>query len=103
MNGSDIAVACINGAVALGVAYVMKQNRDIRSAADENGRTARNTLERVQTVETRTNGELEQKIRKAVVEVFKEHKGEVTEAVMAESVRHLLDAMLNDGRGRDYG
>jgi hypothetical protein len=98
MNGTDIAVAVINGCVAVAVAYTVKQNYDIRSAADTNTNLNRETLSTVRTVELRTNGELEQKIRKAVVEVFAEHRGDVTEAVMAESVRHLLNALLNERR-----
>lgn len=56
------------------------------------GTENRNSLTQVKA---QTNGELERKIRTAVMEVFKDHRGEVTEAVMAESVRHLLDAMIN--------
>lgn len=51
-------------------------------------------------VEKQTNGAMEAKIRKAVIEVFNERQRDVTEAVMAESLRHLLDAMIG---ARDDG
>ena len=47
-------------------------------------------------IEHQTNGQMDEKIRKAVVAVFNEHKTDVTEAVMAESVRHLLNALINE-------
>lgn len=52
----------------------------------------------LQTVKHQTNGQMDEKIRKAVMKVFNEHKTDVTEAVMAESVRHLLDALINEDR-----
>jgi hypothetical protein len=49
-------------------------------------------------IEHQTNGMMDDKIRSAVISVFAEHRGEVTEAVMAESVRHLLNAIINENK-----
>jgi hypothetical protein len=98
-GGSDIVeviIAVINGLFLVLGGLLAKQNRDIRSSARDN-------TEKLANVERQTNGHLEAKIRKAVLEVFQEHKTEVTEAVMAESVRHLLDAMLNIPEERGHG
>src|SRR4051794_26313007 len=88
MGGADIAVTAISSLTAIALAYIAKQNRDIRTSAREN-------TTRLGNIEHQTNGQMDSKIRSAVLEVFQQHKTEVTEAVMAESVRHLLDAMLN--------
>lgn len=94
MGGPDIAVTAISSLTAIALAYIAKTNRDIRTTANENQELSKR-------IEARTNGELDRKIKQAVTEVFADHRSDVTEAVMAESVRHLLNAMLNEGRGGD--
>jgi hypothetical protein len=45
-------------------------------------------------VQRQTNGELDRKIAGAVRDVFRENQRDVTEAVMAEALRDLLDGIL---------
>lgn len=90
--GGDIFIAAISSipsTIAAGAAVIAARRGTDNAKALIEVRTVG------QQIATQTNGELDAKIKRVVVEVFKEHRGEVTEAVMAESVRHLLNALIN--------
>lgn len=85
------AIAAVPATIAAWAALLAaRRGRQNADAIADVGETA-------DQVRHATNGQLEAKIRQAVMEVFAEHRGEVTEAVMAESVRHLLDAVIEAG------
>lgn len=100
MGPADIVVTGISSATAITLAWIAKQNRDIKATADTNTEKVQEIKGVADRIEARTNGELDRKIRKAITEVFADHKDEVTQAVMTEAIRDLLDAMLSEGSGQ---
>lgn len=97
LDGTAVAVAAITALPAMLAWYESRKAK----------RVGRDNAERLDVLDTKatridkqTNGEMDHKIQTAVMQVFKEHKQEVTEAVMAESMRHLLDMMIN-GESRE--
>lgn len=89
---ATVAVAAISAVpatiAACAAVLSARRGKQTRSLAEEN-RTDMGVIKH------QTNGQMDEKIRAAVYHVFNEHKEDVTEAVMIESMRNLLDAMIN--------
>ena len=90
LDAISVAIGAIPSTVAAYAAVIAARR------GTDNRNTVVEIRDRTAQIERQTNGEMERKIRQAVIEVFKDHQGDVTQAVMAESVRHLLNAMIGE-------